>query len=175
MFSGKTTELLRRLRELPISSTLVFKHTIDRRYRADAIVTHNGTRRSAIPIESADKIESYLYSGIKVVAVDEAHFFELDLVSVVQGLVRRGIHVMITSLDRSSWGRPFALVDQLLEIADKPVRMQSVCARCGASADHTQRLTPIIDGNLVGGPESYEARCRRCWVPPPESPPDSGS
>jgi thymidine kinase len=106
------------------------------------------------------------------VALDEAHFFNGGLDEIVADLKRRGIDVMLTSLDRDSWGRPFAVVEQLRRIADEQITLHAVCAKCGAQADRTQRLTPIIDGQMVGGPESYEPRCQNCWLPPPEKPPD---
>lgn len=175
MFSGKTSELLRRLTHFSPSSTLVFKHVIDQRYQADAVVSHDGGARSAIQISSANTIGDHLRPGITVVAVDEAHFFDLDLVNVTRLLADRGYRVIITTLDRSSWGRVFPVAEQLYAMADEPVVLHAVCARCGAVADHTQRLTPIVDGNMVGGPESYEARCEKCWSPPPEPSPDNRS
>ena len=105
-------------------------------------------------------------------AVDEGHFFDLVLVDVARDLAAQGKDVIITALDRDSWGRPFTVADRLTALADEPVLRSTVCAGCGSTADRTQRLTPIIDGNMVGGPESYEARCRSCWVRPPEPPPE---
>lgn len=172
MFSWKTTELLRRLSELPPLSTLVFKHMIDQRYRADTVMSHDGEARPAIRIASAEEIMDHLRPEIEVVAVDEAHFFDVNLVDVTRGLADRGISVITTSLDRDSWGRPFAVAERLWAIADESVVKYAVCSGCGVVADRTQRFTPIIDGNMVGGPESYEARCRRCWVPPPEPAPN---
>ena len=172
MFSGKTTELLRRLSELPPLSILVFKHMIDQRYWADAVMSHDGETWPAIRIASAEEIMDHLRPGIEVVAVDEAHFFDVNLVDVTRGLADRGISVITTSLDRDSWGRPFAVAERLCAIADESVVKYAVCSGCGVVADRTQRFTPIIDGNMVGGPESYEARCRKCWVPPPEPAPN---
>lgn len=172
MFSGKTTELLRRLATSPRSSVLAFKHVIDRRYQADAIVSHDGERWSATPIRSAAAIPAHVGPKTETVAVDEGHFFDVILVDVARDLVAQGTDVIITALDRDSWGRPFTVADRLMARADEPVLRSTVCARCGSTADRTQRLTPIIDGDMVGGPESYEARCRSCWVRPPEPPPE---
>jgi thymidine kinase len=172
MFSGKTTELLRRLATSPRSSVLAFKHVIDRRYQVDAIVSHDGERWSAIPIRSAREIPDRVGTETKIVAVDEGHFFDLVLVEVARDLAVQGKDVIVTSLDRDSWGRRFTVADRLTALADEPVLRSTVCARCGSTADRTQRLTPIIDRNMVGGPESYEARCRSCWVRPPEPPPE---
>ncbi len=172
MFSGKTTDLLRRLATSPPSSVLAFKHLIDRRYQVDAIVSHDGEKWSAVPIRSAVEIPDHIGPDTKIVAVDEGHFFDPALVDVARDLAAQGKDVIITTLDRDSWGRPFTVADRLTALADEPVLRSTVCARCGSTADRTQRLKPIIDGNMVGGPESYEARCRSCWVRPPEPPPE---
>lgn len=171
MFSGKTTELLRRLEGRSSQTARAFKHIIDVRYRPDAIVTHGGKAMPGITVAEAEAIPRYVERGIEVVAVDEGHFFDESLVEVCLGLACRGVSIIVTSLDRDSWGRPFPVAEQLAAAADEAVVKHAVCGRCGASADHTQRLTPIIDGNMVGGPESYEPRCRSCWTPPPEPPP----
>ena len=171
MFSEKTTELLRRLSHYSPGQSGVFKHVIDCRYRPDAIVSHAGKALPAIAIAAAPELLGHLSVGIEVVAIDEGHFFDLSLISVTCELAARGIDVVITSLDRDSWGRPFPLADKLRALADEPITKTATCSRCGAVADRTQRLTPIVDDNLVGGPESYQPRCRKCWAPPPEDPP----
>ena len=124
-----------------------------------------------VSVADAEVIPAQVGSGIELAAVDEGHFFGEPLVDVCRGLVRRKINVIVTSLDRDSWGRRFPVAEQLTALADEAVVRHAICARCGATADRTQRLTPIIDGNMVGGPESYEPRCRSCWTPPPEPPP----
>lgn len=171
MFSGKTTELLRRLRACPPDATMVFKPVIDRRYRADAVVTHGGLAIPAISVRSADDLSSRLHSRIEIVALDEAHFFEPDLADLVGRLASDGVSVLLTALDRDSWGGPFLVIERLLALADEAIIRHATCARCGENADRTQRLTPITEGNMVGGAESYEPRCRSCWHPPPEPPP----
>lgn len=169
MFSGKTSELVRQLRQFTPSVTRKFKHVIDTRYRTDAIVTHYGYAMSAMRVSTAAEITNRTHAFHEVVAIDEAHFFELDLIDAIQRLNRRGIHVIVTSLDRDSWGRPFRVAQMLQSLAQRPIVLVATCARCGGVADHTQRLTPIVDGNMVGGPESYEPRCRACWHPPEEA------
>lgn len=171
MFSGKTTELLRRLERIPPRSILVFKHVIDTRYEPDAVVSHGGKAVAAIRISSATEIADHVSDGVEMVAVDEGHFFDGGLVVVARDLASRGRNVIITLLDQDSWGRPFLVAERLCEIADEAAVLRAACAKCGAIADHTQRRTPIVDGNLVGGPESYEPRCRICWTAPPELPP----
>jgi thymidine kinase len=170
MFSGKTTELLRRLDARGTARVLAFKHVVDDRYDPDAIVTHGGRALPGIAVAGADAIRREIGAGVALVAVDEGHFFDASLIDVSRELVERGVDVIVTSLDLDSWGRPFAVAERLAAMADETVVMQATCGRCGAGADHTQRLTPIVDGNMVGGPESYEPRCRKCWRPPPEPP-----
>ena len=179
MFSGKTTVLFRRLEQYPASAILAFKHVIDRRYSADEIVSHGGKAWPAVAIATVAEIPGrirmghrFQTGGTRIVALDEAHFFDGALVPTAGDLTQRGIDVILTSLDLDSWGRPFAVAEELRAIADESLMLHAVCARCGAKADRTQRLTPIVDGNMVGGPESYEPRCQACWLPPPEHPPD---
>jgi len=171
MFSGKTTELLRRLAGCRPASALVFKHIIDNRYREDAIVSHGGKAYPATAIAHAHHIIDRIHEDMEIVAVDEAHFFDLSLVEVCRKMSALGKSVIITSLDRDSWGRPFPVAERLRSIANEPIVKRAICARCGAPADRTQRITPIINGDMVGGPESYEPRCKACWKPPPELPP----
>jgi len=170
MFSGKTTELLRRLEAYPRGEALAFKHVIDTRYSASAIVSHGGKALPAIVVANAGEIERHITDDTKMVAVDEAHFFDECLAAVVSRLAERGIDVVLTSLQPDSWGRPFPLAERLLAIADEPTVTTARCARCGRIADRTQRLTPIIDGQMIVEPDNYEPRCRKCWRPPREPP-----
>lgn len=171
MFSGKTTRLLGRLNDYPASTIFACKHEIDDRYRADAIVSHGGKSFAAISVCSALGITRNLNRQIRLVAIDEAHFFDDSLAEVVKLLVDRGVDVLLTGLDRDSWGRKFSLIARIFAMADESVVLQATCARCQKPADRTQRLTPIVDGCMVGGVESYEPRCQPCWHPPPETPP----
>ncbi len=172
MFSGKTTELLRRIEQYPPEAVLAVKHPIDTRYSAEKIVSHGGQARFAQVVAEAHEIASRTPAGTRLLAIDEGHFFGEALVGAVSAATAEGIDVLVTALDRDSWGHPFPVAARLVELADEPVIKDAVCARCQARADRTQRLTPIVNGNLVGGPESYEPRCQNCWSPPPESPPD---
>lgn len=169
MFSGKTTELLRRLDRCDATRVRVFKHVIDRRYAGDSIVTHGGLARPATAIALAAELVPFAEPGTTI-ALDEAHFFDADLPNVVEEVIRGGTDVILTLLDRDSWGCPFAVGVALEGLADESVVLTARCARCGRSANRTQRLTPIVDGQMVGGTESYEPRCRDCWQPPPEPP-----
>lgn len=172
MFSGKTTEFLRRIEQYPPEAVLAVKHPIDTRYSIDQIVSHGGRAIAARITSGADDVASHTSPDTKLLAIDEAHFFGDALIATVRHAVAAGIDVLVTSLDRDSWGRPFPVAERLLEMADEPVVRHARCARCGTSANRTQRLTPIVSGKMVGGPESYEPRCRKCWSPPPEAPPD---
>ncbi len=172
MFSGKTTELLRRLAAYPPGSSVVFKHVTDRRYCANAVVSHDGKTWPAVPITAAGEVLPHVEPGIRMVAVEEAHFFDDRVIEVAQELADRGVNVILTALDCDSWGRPIAIAQRLLDLADEPIIKQTVCARCGGVGCRSQRLTPIIDGNMVGGSESYEPRCEACLQPPPEPPPE---
>jgi len=171
MFSGKTTALLRQLRQADSAGVLAIKPGIDRRYSDTQIVTHSGQAFPAKPVAGAAEVLGMVDASTQFVGIDEAHFFDEELVDVVSALRGRRIDVVLTALDRSSWGRLFRVVEGLRAISDEFALVYAVCARCGRRADHTQRLTPIIGTNLVGGPESYEPRCAACWRPPPEPEP----
>ncbi|HNQ24321.1 MAG TPA: thymidine kinase [Phycisphaerae bacterium] len=170
MFSGKTTELLRRVRLREPAAVRCFRHARDRRYDPRAIVSHAGERYPACSIAAPAEILAHLDPGVELVAVEEAHFFDASLIDVLRTLVTRGVDVVSTSLDLNCWGQPLPIAETLRRLADEPLHLTTRCARCGASADHTQRLTPIVNGNLIGGPESFEPRCANCWHPPPEPP-----
>lgn len=175
MFSGKTTELLHRVdapaRNGERRTVRAFKHRIDHRYSQNAIVTHDGQALAATTINQANDIPVPANGRGTIVALDEAHFFDDALVDIVEALRKRGSSVIMTSLDRSSWGQPFPLVERLAALADELVVKVCACQACGGEATHTQRLTPIVNGDLVGGPDRYEARCEACWTPPPETAP----
>ena len=171
MFAGKTTHLLRRIDRYDECSVVTFKHAIDDRYRADAVVTHGGKATPAVAVRSSAELCQRLPEDVTVVAIDEGHFFDDQLVGLADTLVERGVDVIVTMLDRDSWGRVFPMVRQLNAVADEMVMLHATCARCQRPANRTQRLTPIVDGQMVGGSESYEPRCTECWRPPGESPP----
>ena len=171
MFSGKTTELLRRVDTFDRAKVAAFKHAVDVRYSPNEIVSHAGRAYPAQAITSAGEILARLATGVELVAIDEAHFLDADLVDVTAILARRGLDVVLTSLDPDSWGRPFEVVERLRPIAGESVPLHATCARCDAVASRTQRLTPIIGGNMADAPENYEPRCPACWTPPPEPAP----
>lgn len=172
MFSGKTEELLRRARECDSGAVVLFKHARDDRYSTTEIVTHRQDHHPAVTVSAAAEVLERVPSQARWVGIDEGHFFDPDLPQVCRALASRGCHVLVTALDLDSWGRPFGPVARLREQADAVLIQRAPCARCGRPADHTQRTTPIIDGRMVGGPESFEPRCLGCWSPPPEDPID---
>ena len=168
MFSGKSERLVQRVTRTRSrgEAVAVFKHAADDRYARGQIVTHNGLRIDARPIASASRIPE-LAGGVDLVIIDEAQFFSEELVSACRQLAEQGCQVVVAGLDRDSWGRPFGPVPALEAIADEVIRTRAVCARCGGEAEYTQRLVPIEHQTMVGGPESYEPRCAKCFQAPP--------
>jgi len=168
MFCGKTDELLRRLRRAIIAKQKiqVFKPGFDIRYGSEKVTSHAGNEYDAIPIENISEIPSLLDSGVTVVAIDEAQFFDDQIVPVVQDLVDQGIRVIIAGLDMDFRGVPFGSMPELLALAEFVDKLHAICMVCGEEATRTQRLVdgepayfndPII---IVGASEMYEARCR---------------
>jgi thymidine kinase len=194
MFSGKTEELIRRLRRAQIARqrVLVFKPRIDDRYDATDIVSHSALRLRSLPIDKSSDIEPLLQrepAPVAVVGIDEAQFFDAGLVAVVERLADRGTRVVVAGLDQDYLGRPFGPMPALLCAAESITKQLSVCMVCGAPASKSQRVHPkaallsrgaVVDENelaqvLVGAGDAYEARCRRCFVQgvdTPSRPPD---
>lgn len=168
MFSGKSEELIRRVRRCQFAKqkVLVFKPKLDDRYSQEEVVSHNGTAILAKPIEHAEEIYRFLTKDVEVIAIDEAQFFDETIVDVVQDLADRGYRVILAGLDQDFRGEPFGPMATLLCIAEQITKLQAVCTVCGSPASRTQRL---IDGKpasyddpviMVGSKESYEPRCR---------------
>jgi thymidine kinase len=169
MFSGKTEELIRRLRRAVIAkqNIQVFKPSIDARYNATSVTSHSGADFSASPIESSAEILTHLNPVTTVIAIDEAQFFDDGLVDVVQTLADKGLRVIVAGLDSDFRGQPFGSMPQLLALAEDVVKLHAICMVCGEEATRTQRLVngqpadyydPIV---IVGASEMYEARCRK--------------
>lgn len=171
MFSGKTTRMLRRILSCAPARAIAIKHARDTRCRADVIVSHAGLSVPARIVTEAAELSGAV-GDANVIGIDEAHFFDAALPDVCRRLADAGVTVMLTGLDRTSWGRPFPVIESLREVADSVIRLTATCARCGAVAEHTQRLTPVVEGRIVGGSEAFEPRCAVCWRPPPEAPVD---
>lgn len=175
MFSGKTEELLRRIRRAEIARKKVqlFKPTIDNRYGLVRVASHDGLgREDAIVVCAAEDILRRLDADTEVVAVDEIQFFDQSIADVCDHLADRGLRIIAAGLDQDFRGEPFGPMPLLLARAERVDKLHAICVTCGASASRTQRL---IDGRparyddpviLVGGSESYEARCRNCHEVP---------
>ncbi|WP_096203031.1 thymidine kinase [Bacillus sp. FJAT-45350] len=172
MFSGKSEELIRRVRRGTYGNLKieVFKPVIDTRYSDDEVVSHNGTKVIAFPIESSEDILGIVARDTQVVAIDEVQFFDEKIVDVANHLADSGIRVIAAGLDQDFRGEPFDPVVRLMALAESVTKLQAVCPSCGSPASRTQRL---IDGKpasyhdpiiLVGASEAYEPRCRHCHV-----------
>ena len=168
MFSGKTDELIRRLRRAAIArqKVQVFKPRLDNRYDQDKVTSHAGGEFEATPIELAEAIPGQLLNGTTVVAVDEAQFFDQSIVAVCHALADRGLRVIVAGLDTDFRGDPFGPMPPLMAGAERVNKLHAICMVCGNPANRTQRL---IDGQparasdpviAVGASELYEARCR---------------
>jgi thymidine kinase len=174
MFSGKTEELIRRVRRARIArqKVQVFKPAVDTRYHIEQVASHDGLQWEAEPVASARQILGRLEPDTTVVAVDEAQFFDWELSKVCAELTKRGVRVILAGLDMDFRGEPFGPMPLLMAESEEVSKLQAICVVCGAPASRTQRL---IDGRpaayddpiiLVGGSESYEARCRKCHEVP---------
>jgi thymidine kinase len=167
MFSGKSEELMRRLRRARIARkrVQVFKPVIDNRYSADEIVSHGDVRMKSEVVEGAGGILKLLDWRTQVIGVDEANFMGNELIDVANHLADAGKQVIIAGLDTDYMGRPFPPVPELLAHAESITKMLAICMRCGNPAKHTQRLVESNDLIVVGAAGMYEARCRCCFEP----------
>jgi len=167
MFSGKSEELIRRLRRARIARkrVQVFKPALDDRYSQDEIVSHADSRMKSEIVKSAAEILPRLDWRTQVVGIDEANFLGSGLVEVATQLADSGKQVLIAGLDTDYMGRPFAPLPDLLCLAESITKTLAICMRCGNPAKHTQRLVEAEDLIVVGAAGMYEARCRRCFEP----------
>jgi thymidine kinase len=167
MFSGKSEELIRRIRRAQIArqKVQIFKPRIDDRYAADHIVSHSDMKLPSQVVSRAADIVEMLDPATEVVGIDEGQFFDASLLQVVNGLADRGLRVIVAGLDQDYRGRPFEPMPQILAVAEYVDKTLAICMRCGAPANRTQRLGAATDRVVVGGAEQYEARCRRCFQP----------
>lgn len=163
MFSGKTEELIRRVRRAQIArqKVQIFKPIIDDRYSKSDVVSHSSQAVQAVAVNSSREILQKLYDTTRVVAIDEVQFFDESIIKVVQKLARRGCRVICAGLDQDYKSEPFGPIPHLLAIADSVLKVQAICTVCGAPATKTFRKLTTSGGQiLVGEAESYEARCR---------------
>jgi thymidine kinase len=169
MFSGKTEELIRRLRRAKIAKqkVIVFKPKIDIRYSNDSIVSHSEQSLPSILIEDAKEIPA-LAEDAQVIGIDEAQFFSSKLVEICNQLADKGKRVIIAGLDQDYRGVPFEPIPQLLSIAEYITKSLAICVVCGNPADRTQRKIVSAERVVVGAADVYEARCRKCHYIPKE-------
>lgn len=174
MFSGKSEELIRRVKRAVIAkqNVVVFKPALDERYGVEKVATHNGTYIPCQPISDPLEILEKVTKDVQVVAVDEAQFLAKSLSGVCQELVKQNKRVIVAGLDLDFRGQPFGVMPELLALADQVTKLNAICVSCGRMASRTQRL---IDGKpagyaepiiLIGATENYEARCNRCHQVP---------
>ncbi len=171
MFSGKSEELIRRVRRAIIArrSVQVFKSHLDARYAGlYHVSSHDGREVEAVPVDSASEIFRQVRPDTEIVAIDEAQFLDEEIVTVATALAERGVRVILAGTDTDFRGEPFGMMGQLMAIAEEVTKLRAICVVCGDLACRNQRLvdgkparydSPIV---MVGGRESYEARCRHC-------------
>lgn len=162
MFSGKTEELIRRVRRAQIArqKVQIFKPSIDTRYHKTDVVSHSSISVEATPVSSSVEILRNLYDSTRVVAIDEVQFFDENISAVVTKLVRRGYRVICAGLDTDYRSMPFGEMPQLLALADDVEKVSAICTVCGGQATKTYRKTKAKDQVLLGETDIYEARCR---------------
>lgn len=172
MYSGKSEELIRRIRRAKIAKqkVQVFKPEIDNRYSKEDVVSHCGDKEDAIPVAVSNQIIELIDEDVQVIAIDEIQFFDDNIVKVVNYLADRDKRIICAGLDMDFRGEPFGPIPKLMAVAEFVDKIQAICMKCGNPATRTQRLIngkpasydePIV---LVGAKESYEARCRKCHV-----------
>jgi thymidine kinase len=169
MFSGKSEELIRRVRRAQIArqKVVVFTHAIDRRYGGAQVASHSGANLEARPITRAADVWEHIEDGTSVVAIDEAQFFDWEITEVVATLAQRGVRVIVAGLDTDFRGEPFGPMPVLMAQAEQVDKLNAICMVCGGPASRTQRLVngaPAAYGDplvVVGANEMYEARCRQ--------------
>jgi thymidine kinase len=167
MFSGKSEELVRRLRRAAIArqSVQVFTPSADTRQGPQRLVTRDKRELEAVSVSSSGDLRRKVQPGVEVVGIDEAQFFDDGLVEIVSELADSGIRVIVAGLDLDFLRRPFGPMPRLLAIAEYVDKVHAVCMRCGAAAHYSQRIAGGGEQLQVGDTESYEARCRRCYEP----------
>ena len=174
MFSGKTEELIRRVRTLRYAKrrVMIFTPAMDTRYEIEAVVSHNGSRVQAQPVQTIARIMAAVDADptIEVVAIDEVQFLEnppAETLAGVQAMANRGLRVICAGLDQDYKGRPFEPMPHLLAVAEYITKELAICVVCGNPANRSQRIVSRADRVVVGAAGAYEARCRRCHVTEP--------
>lgn len=168
MFSGKSEELIRRIKRATYAnlSVRVFKPAMDDRYNEEAVVSHNGNSIVARPVTASEEIMDWVDESMDIVGIDEAQFFDKNIAEVVEKMANQGIRVIVAGLDTDFRGEPFGAMPKLMALAETVTKLTAICPVCGSPASRTQRLIngkpasyndPVI---LVGASEAYEPRCR---------------
>ena len=167
MFSGKSEELIRRVRRAQIARQRVqiFKPAVDTRYAEDHIVSHSELRIPSERVHGSADLVAKVSSDTEVVGIDEGQFFDAGLPGACAQLAARGVRVIVAGLDQDYLGKPFEPMPQLLAVAEYITKTRAICMVCGNPANHTQRLVQSSDRVLLGAGGTYEARCRRCFDP----------
>ena len=165
MFSGKTEELIRRLRRAQFAKQVVeiFKPAIDVRYSEEEVVSHEGNSIPSTPVDSSASI-LLMAQGSDVVGIDEAQFFDESIIDVCQQLAARGVRVIIAGLDTDYLGKPFGPMPGLMAIAEDVQKVHAICVRCGSLANHSHRLSESRKLVVLGEKDTYEPLCRECYL-----------
>ena len=172
MFSGKSEELIRRLRRAKIArqKVQVFKPAIDARYSDNHIVSHSEMKHESANVATVADMRRLVEPETEVVGIDEAQFFDNELIPLVNDLAGRGVRVIIAGLDQDYLGQPWEPMPQLLAIAEYITKTHAICMKCGQPANYSQRTFESEERVAVGASDKYEARCRSCFVPHADAP-----
>ena len=172
MFSGKSEELIRRLRRAQIArqKVQVFKPKIDDRYSIEQIASHSGMTHISKPVMTAKELMAQIENETQVVGIDEGQFFDAAIVEAVNQLANDGKRVIIAGLDQDYTGKPFEPMPQLLSVAEFITKTHAICVKCGNTANYSQRTFDSTERVEVGASDKYEARCRRCFIPHSDAP-----
>ena len=172
MFSGKSEELIRRVRRAQIArqKVQVFKPRIDDRYSKEEIASHSGLTHFSRPVMTAAEMLEQIEPETQVVAIDEGQFFDMGLIAAVNNLADSGKRVIVAGLDQDYTGKPFEPMPQLLSVAEFITKTHAICVKCGSTANYSQRTVESEERVEVGASDKYEARCRKCFVPHSDAP-----
>ena len=164
MFSGKTEELIRRIKRAQYAKQKIeiFKPSVDSRYHEEDVVSHNANSISSTPVAHSSAILLYA-DGVDVVGIDEAQFFDTELVEVCNTLANQGVRVIIAGLDTDYLGKPFGPMPALMAIAEYVTKVHAICVKCGSLANHSHRTTTQTGLVVLGETDSYEPLCRDCF------------
>jgi thymidine kinase len=172
MFSGKSEELIRRLKRANIArqKVQVFKPKIDTRYSEEEIASHSGLKHLSVPVSTARELLDQVENDTQVVGIDEGQFFDMEIVNAVNFLANQGKRVIVAGLDQDYTGKPFEPMPQLLSIAEFITKTHAICVKCGETANYSQRTIESESRVEVGASDKYEARCRKCFIPHSDEP-----